>query len=216
LHGAHGFLIQNFFSPLYNQRDDEWGGLIENRIRFPLAVVREVRRVIDANATWPFLLGYRVSPEESEPGGLRIGDTYELIERLIEGGINYLHASLSSVLEAKPIDATENGTIAQLLVNRVAGRVPVVAAGQVRTPERAESALNLGLSLVAVGQGLVMNPEWVELAKNGSDDQIEMELKTSKVPDIALPSKLWNVIEATSGWFEVQNEVEALPQRATA
>ena len=46
LHGAHGFLIQNFFSPLYNQRDDEWGGSPENRMRFPLAVVREVKRVI--------------------------------------------------------------------------------------------------------------------------------------------------------------------------
>ncbi|MCP1121785.1 NADH:flavin oxidoreductase, partial [Robbsia andropogonis] len=43
LHGAHGFLIQNFFSPMFNQRDDEWGGSLENRIRFPLAVVREAQ-----------------------------------------------------------------------------------------------------------------------------------------------------------------------------
>ena len=48
LHGAHGFLIQNFFSPHYNQRDDEWGGSPENRMRFPLAVVSEVKRVMRA------------------------------------------------------------------------------------------------------------------------------------------------------------------------
>src|SRR3954468_16027169 len=79
LHGAHGFLIQNFFSPLYNQRGDEWGGTLENRMRFPIAVVREVKRVVAAHANRPFLVGYRVSPEEPEAGGLRIADTYELI-----------------------------------------------------------------------------------------------------------------------------------------
>lgn len=69
LHGAHGFLIQNFFSPAYNKRSDIWGGSPESRMRFPIAVVRELRRVIDTYADRPFLLGYRLSPEESEPEG---------------------------------------------------------------------------------------------------------------------------------------------------
>ncbi len=59
LHGAHGFLIQNFFSPWFNQRTDEWGGSLANRMRFPLEVVREVRRVIETHARKPFLLRYR-------------------------------------------------------------------------------------------------------------------------------------------------------------
>lgn len=216
LHGAHGFLIQNFFSPLYNRRGDEWGGSLENRMRFPLAVVQEVKRVIEARATRPFLLGYRISPEESEPGGIRINDASELIDRLIAEGIDYIHASLSSVLGAKPIDTIDGQTIAEHIVTRVAGRIPVIAAGQVRTPAQAERALDLGLSLVAVGQGLVINPEWIELAKSGHADKIEQELKTSKVQSIALPTKLWDVIDATTGWFKVENEVEALPQRTTA
>lgn len=190
LHGAHGFLIQNFFSPLYNQRDDNWGGSFEKRMRFPLAVVREVKRVAEAHASRPFLLGYRVSPEEAELGGLRINDIYALIDRLIGDGVDYIHASLLSVLEAKPIDAIDDQTIAERIVTHVAGRVPVIAAGQVRTPAQAASALDLGLSLVAVGQGLVMNPDWIELSRNGSAGGIEMELKTSKVSEIALPAKL--------------------------
>lgn len=81
LHGAHGFLIQNFLSPLFNQRTDSWGGSLENRMRFPLEVVREVRRVIAAHAKRPFLLGYRISPEEPGEGALRICGALALVDR---------------------------------------------------------------------------------------------------------------------------------------
>lgn len=216
LHGAHGFLLQNFFSPLSNQRDDEWGGSPENRMRFPIAVVIEVKRVISEFAKRPFLLGYRISPEEPEEGGLRINDAYGLIDRLIETGVDYVHASLSNVLEAKPVDGGDDRTIAELIATRVAGRVPVIAAGQVRTPDQAKSALDLGLSLVAVGQGLVINPNWVELSKNGSEDQIEVEVRTSKVPEIEIPGKLWGVIQAATGWFNVKDDRTEVSKKATA
>lgn len=216
LHGAHGFLLQNFFSPLYNQRNDEWGGSPENRMRFPIAVVQEVKRVIGELAKRPFLLGYRISPEESEEGGLRIGDAYGLIDRLIETGVDYVHASLSNVLEAKPVDVADEHTIAELIATHVAGRVPVIAAGQIRTPDQAARALDLGLSLVAVGQGLVINPNWVELSTSGQEDQIEVEVKTSNVPDIGLPAKLWGVIQAATGWFKVNDDLAEQPEKATA
>jgi 2,4-dienoyl-CoA reductase-like NADH-dependent reductase (Old Yellow Enzyme family) len=216
LHGAHGFLIQNFFSPLYNHRDDEWGGWLANRMRFPIAVVREVKRVAKAHAKRPFLVGYRISPEESEPGGLRIDEALKLIDRLIAEGVDYIHASLSSVLEAKPIGATDDRTIAERIAAHVAGRIPVIAAGQVRTPAQAASALDLGLSLVAVGQGMVMNPDWIELARSGKEGEIETKLKSSKAQSIALPAKLRNVIEATTGWFKVEKDEDTLPQRVTA
>ena len=128
LHGAHGFLIQNFFSPLFNKRDDEWDGSLGNRMRFPLAVVQEVKRIIDLHARRPFLLGYRISPEESDEGGIRISDTYELIDRLALAGVDYTHVSLSSVRHAKPIGDADGSSIAELIVAHVAGRIPVIAA----------------------------------------------------------------------------------------
>ncbi|MFS2178084.1 NADH-dependent flavin oxidoreductase [Rhizobium pisi] len=200
LHGAHGFLIQNFFSPFYNQRDDAWGGSLTNRMRFPLAVVREIRQVIATHAKRPFILGYRVSPEEAESGGLRMTDTYELLDRLIDANVDYIHASLSSVLEARLVDLPDQ-RVAPSIVEHVAGRVPVIAAGQIRSPQQAERALNLGLSLVAVGQGLVINPDWVDLARKSAD--IENALHPSKLAEIRLPRKLWRVIDATKGWFAV-------------
>jgi 2,4-dienoyl-CoA reductase-like NADH-dependent reductase (Old Yellow Enzyme family) len=189
LHGAHGFLLQNFFSPFYNNRDDEWGGSSQNRMRFPLAVVTEVKRVISEFADRPFLLGYRISPEEPEEGGLRINDAYGLIDRLIDTGVDYIHASLANVLEAKPLANTDEHTIAELIATHVAGRVPVIAAGQIRTPEQASRALELGPSLVAVGQGLVINPNWVELSTSGQENLIEAAVRTSNVRRLSfLPS----------------------------
>jgi 2,4-dienoyl-CoA reductase (NADPH2) len=203
LHGAHGFLIQNFFSPFFNQRDDEWGGSLENRMRFPLAVVREAQRVIAEHAKRPFLLGYRISPEESEEGGLRIGYTYVLIDQLIEAGVDYIHASLFDIPNAKPVDYTGEYTTAELIVEHVGDRVPLIAAGLIRTPGDAEKALTTGLPLVAIGQGLVMNPTWVELAGEGRETEITTMLDSDRVPLLAIPDKLWGVIQAMKGWFSL-------------
>jgi len=216
LHGAHGFLLQNFFSPFYNKRNDEWGGSPENRMRFPLSVVTEVKRVISEFADRPFLLGYRISPEEPEEGGLRINDAYGLIDSLIDVGVDYIHASLPNVLGAKPLSGTDDRTVAELIVTRVAGRVPVIAAGHIRTPEQASRALELGLSLVAVGQGLVINPNWVELAASGQQDLIETAVRTSNVSEIELPAKLWGVIQTATGWFKIHDDLAERADQAQA
>ena len=204
LHGAHGFLIQNFLSPHFNRRTDKWGGSLENRMRFPLAVVTEVRRVIETHADRPFLLGYRISHGEPGEGRLQIGDALALTDRLIDGGIDYIHASLGNILGAKPIGEAGGRTTAEIVVDHAAGRVPVIAAGQILTPEAAAKALELGLSLVAVGRGLVINPDWVELAQSGRSERIETTLNPDKLSELAIPDKLWSEIEARAGWFQIQ------------
>jgi 2,4-dienoyl-CoA reductase-like NADH-dependent reductase (Old Yellow Enzyme family) len=202
LHGAHAFLIQNFYSPHYNQRTDRWGGDLMGRLRFPLAVIAEIRRVIAAHADRPFVLGYRLSPEEAVQGGLRMTDTYQLLDAIIPAGVDYLHASLGSVMDSRPMAGGEK-SIAELIVEHVAGRVPVIAAGQVRMPDQAAAALKRGLPLVAVGQGLVMNPDWVERARAGEADRIATSLNEGSVQALAIPTKLWAIIDATTGWFSI-------------
>ncbi len=135
LHGAHAFLMQNFFSPLFNRREDQWGGSLENRMRFPIAIVQELKNVIKKNTTKPFILGYRISPEESQEGGLRINDTYELIERLIEEDVDYVHVSLANALSSTPVDSQDEKTYLELIVEHVNGRVPLLAAGSMETPD---------------------------------------------------------------------------------
>ncbi len=209
LHGAHGFLIQNFLSPASNQRDDQWGGSLENRMRFPLALVQALQQVVREHAPRPFLIGYRISLEEAQEGGLRIDDALALVERLIEAGIDYLHVSLYDLLNATPLAGeSESQTPPELTIvralNQVAGRVPVIAAGQITTPEQAEAALALGLSMVGLGRGLVINPDWVALAREGKSERIAQQLDACTVPDIDVPDGLWRAISATPGWFAVR------------
>ncbi|WP_324699380.1 NADH-dependent flavin oxidoreductase [Novosphingobium sp. RL4] len=204
LHGAHGFLLQNFFSPHFNQRDDRWGGSLENRMRFPLAVVAAVRKAIADHATRPFVLGYRITVDEPHDDGLRIADSLNLVDRLIAAGIDYLHMSLADALEARPVDAPDGLTITEIVRDYLNGRIPLIAAGQIRTPEQASQAIAAGLSLVAVGQGLVMNPDWVRHARGDVPGPVALDVGAADVPRLAIPAKLWTVIEAMTGWFNVR------------
>ncbi|HDY1265681.1 NADH-dependent flavin oxidoreductase [Escherichia coli] len=207
LHGAHGFLLQNFFSPLFNQRNDRWGGDLEGRMRFPLAVLQEVKNVVYEYATKPFAIGYRISPEESVTGGLRIEDTYKLLDRLISSGISYIHTSLVSINDSYPVESPNGPRTIELILNHIAGRVPVIAAGKIRTPSQAQEAISAGLPLVAIGKGLVINPEWVTLAESGRSHEIQTTLNPQLVPELTIPDKLWDQIQASkgTGWFPLMD-----------
>src|SRR3546814_7124533 len=88
LHGAHGYLLTQFMSPIANRRDDAWGGDAERRLAFPLAVVANVRRAIG-----DMPLVYRLSADEFRPGGLTIEDMEGIAPRLVAGGADALHIS---------------------------------------------------------------------------------------------------------------------------
>ncbi|MEH7417025.1 NADH-dependent flavin oxidoreductase [Neobacillus drentensis] len=201
IHGAHGFLLQNFFSPFFNRREDKWGGSLENRLRFPLAVIQEMKNVIKNHATKPFILGYRISPEEQ--GGYGMEDAYEIIDHLVEQGLDYIHVSLDDV-SSKPRGIADGKTRLELIVEHVNDRVPVMAAGSMVTADDVASALDKGLSLAAVGHALIMNPDWVEKVQNGKETEIKTAIKTSRVSDLELPEKLWGIIQASGPWFKIE------------
>ena len=98
LHGANTYLIQQFYSPNSNQRDDEWGGSRDNRAKFPLAVLEITHKMVRQYADDAFIIGYRFSPEEMEVPGIRFDDTMYLLEKLAARGLDYLHFSVGATL----------------------------------------------------------------------------------------------------------------------
>lgn len=210
IHGAHGFLNQNFLSPLFNQRTDQWGGSIDNRLRFSTEMVREVRRVIALHATRPFALGFRISPEELPKEGLRLPDSLALVDRLIEEQVDYLHFSLFQVLTQKPLDTNTDKTIAEVLTSYVNKRVPVIAAGQLTTPTEADEALTLGLDLVAIGRSMVVNPKWAQYANEGQERDITMVLNTELSDEKKIPEKLMAIVHYAKGWIKTQKDIQQL------
>lgn len=185
-------------------------------MRFPLEVVREVRRVISLRARRPFLLGYRISPEEPGDGALRVGDALALVDTLIEdSNLDYLHASLYSVLAGKPLDADDGRTTAELFIERVAGRLPLMAAGELRMPGDARTALDGGLSFAAIGRGLVLDPQWVEKAVAAREGDIVTTLyPDAEAVGLKIPAKLFGVIRSNPGWFPARPV--AMPEPASS
>ncbi|SIS71473.1 2,4-dienoyl-CoA reductase [Chryseobacterium ureilyticum] len=207
IHGAHGFLLQNFISPFFNKRNDQWGGSLENRLRLSLEIVREVKKVVLEYVDRPFLIGYRISPEEIPQQTYGLQDTFILIDKLIEEKIDYLHFSLLDAVNQKPIDSEfSDEPISVVLNNYVNNRVPVLVAGGITTPAMANQVLEYGVSMLAIGRTLVINPDWVELVESGEEEKIVSNLKLDTVEDKKIPLKMMTIFEALEGWVPLESK----------
>lgn len=204
LHGAHGFLLQSFLSPFFNKRQDQWGGSLENRLRFPIAVIQEVKKTIEKYSTKPFILGYRISPEEHQENALRMKDTYALIDNLMKESVDYVHGSLVQALRSKPKYDQDNKTYLELIVEHANNRIPVIVAGSLEGPEDVSETMEKGISLAAIGHALISDPEWVEKVQQGRESEIQTVIKSSDVSDLVLPAKLWGFMQNAGPWFKIE------------
>lgn len=208
IHGANGYLIQQFFSPHSNRREDDWGGDVINRMRFPLAIVEEVKKVASRHAKQPFLIGYRFSPEEPETPGITMADTFQLIDALAGQNLDYLHVSLMDFWSA-PRRGVENTTKSriELIQERVGNRVPVMGVGSLHTPDDVLKAMQTGIPLIALGRELIMEPDWVKKVEQGQEADIRTTLSKDDQAQLVVPDPLWQAIINTPGWFPVVEKV---------
>lgn len=170
LHGANTYLLQQFFSPHSNRRNDEFGGSREKRYAFIQAVVDAVMTAVHENADRPFAVGYRLSPEEYETPGIRFEDTLWLVDQLAQQPLDYLHVSLNDYQRVARTGVVDR-SILTAVHEQLAGRLPLVGVGGVRTREEVENVLHI-TDLVAVGQQLLYDPTWAVKLAQGADTAI--------------------------------------------
>jgi 2,4-dienoyl-CoA reductase-like NADH-dependent reductase (Old Yellow Enzyme family) len=201
IHGANGYLIQQFFSPHSNRREDRWGGSLEKRLTFPLAVVDEVKRMAVEHAKGPFIVGYRFSPEEPETPGITMADTLVLLDALATKDLDYLHVSLQDFWSTPRRGVDDTRSRIEIIQERVGDKVPVIGVGSIYTPDEALKAIQTGLPLIALGRELIIDPDWVQKIAEGRETEINTEINKENQHQLVIPDPLWQAIIHTPGWF---------------
>jgi len=173
LHGAHGYLFNQFLAPNANRRTDDYGGSFENRIRFLLEVMAAVR----ARAGEDFPVGVRINGEDYIENGWTLAEARRLAPLLEEAGAAYIHVSAGvygSTQLTIPSMYVEQGCFVHLaeaimpLVN-----VPVIATGRIKDPHLAEGILARGQAdMVAMGRSLLADPDLPDKVRQGRLNEI--------------------------------------------
>ena len=170
--GSEGYLINEFIATHTNQRDDDWGGSYENRIRFPLEIVRRTRAKVGAN----FILIFRLSMLDLVEGGSTLKEVVKLAQALEAAGVTILNTGIGWHEARIPTIATKVPRAAFAWVTaQLKGkvRIPLIATNRINTPEVAEKILTDGMAdMVSMARPFLADPEFVNKAAAGRADQI--------------------------------------------
>ncbi len=182
IHGAHGYLLHEFLSPLSNERRDEYGGSLENRMRFPLQVSEAVREV------WPSQLPvfFRVSATDYVEGGWGLEEAIELARRLEKAGIDLADCSSGgAVPESRPPVGPGYQAPFSAAIRQQAG-IPTAAVGLITEPFQAETILATGQAdAVFLARELLRDPYWPLHAAH----RLHAEVKWPKQYERARPAR---------------------------
>ena len=157
LHAAHGYLMHEFLSPLANRRSDNYGGSLENRMRFPLEVFSAVRKV------WPEAkpLGVRISTLDWIEGGWDLPQSTEFARRLKAAGCDWIDASSGGLAPEQKITPGPGYQVSFAETIRKEVGIPTIAVGLITEPRQAEDIIAAGRAdMVALARGMLFDPHW--------------------------------------------------------
>ena len=172
IHCGHSYLMSQFISPYYNKITDEFGGSVENRLRFPRMILEAVRKEV---GPW-FPIIVRVSAEERVPGGNTLEDTLEYLEYLDEFVDMYdvscgLNPSLQYQIDSNFLPDGWRSYMSRAVKDKF-GK-PVINTGNYRDPKIVEKVLESGdVDIVGMGRGLIAEPNWVKKVQSGEEDML--------------------------------------------
>ena len=165
IHGAHGYILCQFLSELYNRRDDEYGGSLENRARILFEIVSGVRQACGPE----FLLGVRLSPERF---GIRLAEALNVCEQLIAGGeVDFLDISLWDSFKLPEEEAYQGSSLLSHFARLPRGKVLLTVAGKILTAEQVQDVLAADVDFVTIGRGAILHHDYPRRVMN--DDRFE-------------------------------------------
>ncbi|CUU23639.1 NADH:flavin oxidoreductase/NADH oxidase [Duffyella gerundensis] len=157
VHAAHGYLLHQFLSPLANKRDDNYGGSLENRMRFVLEVFSAVRAAVPASKP----VGVRISATDWVEGGWDIEQSVALSQALEAIGCDYMHVSSGGLAPQQQISVGPNYQVPFAEAVKKAVTIPVIAVGLITEPKQAEAVLHSQQAdAVALARGMLYDPRW--------------------------------------------------------
>lgn len=185
LHAAHGYLINQFLSPHINRRRDEYGGGLENRMRFLINILAGIKRTEPG-----LIISVRLNMDDFVPGGLQLEESIEIAARLEKEGANLIHCSSgtyeSGLNSIEPPSYREGwrAYLAGELKKRV--KIPVISGGMVSNPAFADQLIaGEQADFVFLGRALLADPDWAQKARQGSGDRIRPCLVCNRCIDSA-------------------------------
>lgn len=173
IHGAHGYLINQFISAFSNIREDEYGGSTEKRSRFAREIVEEIRRRVGPE----YPLAFKISAQEFVPGGLNVPESIEILKGLVACGVDAVQVSAGNDATPEWICQPmfmEKACLADSAAEiRKALKVPVMAVGRINSPVIANEIIAQGKAdLVCIGRGLLADPKMPIKAREGRIEDI--------------------------------------------
>lgn len=193
LHGAHGYILTQFFSPYTNRREDRWGGSLKNRARFPVEVVRRIRAEVGPD--FPIL--YRLSAEERVPGGTTLEDSLKLVQMLEEAGVDCFDVTAGiydSVEWIYTLQGVAPGSLIPLAaaVKGVSTK-PVIGVSRLGWDLEfaAQVVKEKQVDLVAIGRSLLADPHLPKKTFEGRTKEIRRCIACNEC--VAMENKGWQV-----------------------
>lgn len=157
IHGAHGYLLHQFLSPLSNGRDDEYGGSLENRMRFPLEVFQAIRAAVAPE----MVVGMRISASDWVEGGWDLEQSIVLAKELEKLGCQFIHVSSGGLSPLQKIPVGPGYQIDFAARIKEITTMPTIGVGLITEPQHAEAIVHNGQAdMVALARAMLYDPHW--------------------------------------------------------
>ena len=202
IHGANNYLIQQFYSGYYNKRNDEWGGSLEKRMRFPLEVIDACCKIRDKYNKPEFIIGYRLSPEEPFENGITMTETLALVKALVKKPIQYIHISQDNFFQK--VRRGEGIGVERLKVihKETKGKVALIGVGGLYSYKDFNKALKSEfVDFIGTGRASMLNKHLGVLLKEQREKEINLRLDPVHPELYSIPNILWALCIKGGYWL---------------